>query len=265
MGTGKAARQRRVVYQWLFARHKRDDRAINAMVDRAEKVATGTRPLNKDRFVRIDATGKGMDWGLVERARQLAVLKGYVTNLPLGTMPGSSVIAAYHDLWQVEKSFRMAKSDLRARPIFHHQRDAIEAHLTVVFAAPRGQPLSPSHHRGVDQEARSDAPALADRPDRRRRAPDHCDPADHRRSPRHSRPATAHNRARALNLCKSGQIPTRRESRLVDGRPGAVQHRVGEYHRGGLELVGQSVFESFRLDPARRSRRPYARSTGARF
>jgi hypothetical protein len=29
----------------------------------------------------------------------------------------------------------MTKSDLRARPVFHHQRDAIEAHLTVVFAA----------------------------------------------------------------------------------------------------------------------------------
>lgn len=29
----------------------------------------------------------------------------------------------------------MTKSDLRARPVFHHERDAIEAHLTVVFAA----------------------------------------------------------------------------------------------------------------------------------
>ncbi|OZM76590.1 hypothetical protein CFP66_40570 [Pseudonocardia sp. MH-G8] len=43
-------------------------------------------------------------------------------------MSGQAVIDAYHDLWQVEKSFRMAKSDLRARPIFHRQRDAIEAH-----------------------------------------------------------------------------------------------------------------------------------------
>lgn len=50
-------------------------------------------------------------------------------------MDGAAVIAAYRDLWQVEKSFRMSKSDLRARPIFHHQRDAIEEHLTVVFAA----------------------------------------------------------------------------------------------------------------------------------
>jgi hypothetical protein len=50
-------------------------------------------------------------------------------------MDGAAIIAAYHDLWQVEKSFRMSKTDLRARPIFHHQRDTIEAHLTVVFAA----------------------------------------------------------------------------------------------------------------------------------
>ncbi|HSJ59780.1 MAG TPA: hypothetical protein VK895_01010 [Jiangellaceae bacterium] len=35
----------------------------------------------------------------------------------------------------MERSFRMAKTDLRARPIFHHQRDSIEAHLTIVFAA----------------------------------------------------------------------------------------------------------------------------------
>lgn len=135
MGTGKAARSRRVVYQYRFARHKHDDRAINAMVERAEKVAAGTRPLKKDRFVRIDATGKDVNWDLVERARQLAGLKGYVTNLPASTMDGAAVVAAYHDLWQVEKSFRMAKSDLRARPVFHHKRESIEAHLTVVFAA----------------------------------------------------------------------------------------------------------------------------------
>ena len=29
----------------------------------------------------------------------------------------------------------MTKTDLRARPMFHHTRDAIEAHLTIVFTA----------------------------------------------------------------------------------------------------------------------------------
>ena len=135
MGTGAHARTRRVVYQYSFKRRKRDDKAINAMIERAEKIAEGTRPLKKDRFLKIDGATKGVDWALVERARQLAGLKGYVTNLPAATMTGSAVIAAYHDLWRVEQSFRMAKSDLRARPIFHHTKDSIEAHLTVVFAA----------------------------------------------------------------------------------------------------------------------------------
>ena len=51
-------------------------------------------------------------------------------------MTGTAVIIiAYHDLFEVEKSFRMAKSDVHARPIFHHTRESIEAHLTTVFAA----------------------------------------------------------------------------------------------------------------------------------
>ena len=36
---------------------------------------------------------------------------------------------------QAQQSFRMSKHDLRARPVFHHTHDAIEAHLTVVMAA----------------------------------------------------------------------------------------------------------------------------------
>jgi transposase len=52
-----------------------------------------------------------------------------------------AVIAAYHDLGRVEHSFRMTKSGLHARPVFHHQRDAIQAHLTVVFA-----PLAVARH-----------------------------------------------------------------------------------------------------------------------
>jgi hypothetical protein len=50
-------------------------------------------------------------------------------------MTGEQVVAAYHDLYQVERSFRMTKSDLAARPIFHRLRDSIEVHLTIVFAA----------------------------------------------------------------------------------------------------------------------------------
>jgi transposase len=45
------------------------------------------------------------------------------------------VIGSYRRLFEIEKSFRMSKSDLQARPIYHHKRESIEAHLTIVFTA----------------------------------------------------------------------------------------------------------------------------------
>ena len=45
------------------------------------------------------------------------------------------MIDAYDQLWRIEKSFRMSKHDLQARPIYHHKRESIEAHLSMVFAA----------------------------------------------------------------------------------------------------------------------------------
>jgi hypothetical protein len=135
MGTGTGGRERRIVYQYSFKRHKRDDRAINAQITRAEKVAAGQTPLRKARFLKVTGATKTLDQATIARARQLAGLKGYVTNLGIDQMTGADVINAYHDLWQVEASFRLVKSDLKARPVFHRERDAIEAHLTVVFAA----------------------------------------------------------------------------------------------------------------------------------
>jgi transposase len=135
MGTGKNKRQRRVVYQWSFKRSKRDNKTINAQIARAEKIAAGTAPLAKTRFLKVTGAAKELNQATIDRARQLAGLKGYVTNLDPAVMDGATVIATYHELWQVEASFRMTKTDLKARPIFHHEREAIEAHLTVVFAA----------------------------------------------------------------------------------------------------------------------------------
>src|SRR5699024_1442214 len=83
-------------------------------------------------------------------------LKGYVTNIPTETMSGSAVIGAYHDLWEVEASFRLTKSDLAARPVFHRTCEAIEAHLT----DPRirrvsRHPPSAAGHRRLNQETRA--------------------------------------------------------------------------------------------------------------
>jgi len=135
MGSGTAGRDRRVVYQFSFKRSQRDNRNINKMIERAERITSGSQALRRVRFVKVTGASAHLDQARIDKARQLAGLKGYVTNLPAETMTGRSVISAYHDLWQVEASFRMTKSDLQARPVFHYRRQAIEAHLSVVFAA----------------------------------------------------------------------------------------------------------------------------------
>ncbi|BDH59422.1 hypothetical protein MTP03_43610 [Tsukamurella sp. PLM1] len=63
----------------------------------------------------------------------MAGWKAYVTNIDAPT--ADFVIGSYHQLWRIEKTFRMTKSDLAARPIYHRLRESIDAHLTVVFAA----------------------------------------------------------------------------------------------------------------------------------
>ncbi|TDN78109.1 transposase [Salegentibacter sp. 24] len=59
-------------------------------------------------------------------------LKGFATNTDL---PSKQVIDQYRELWTIEKTFRIAKSDLKIRPIYHRLRRRIEAHICVSFAA----------------------------------------------------------------------------------------------------------------------------------
>jgi transposase len=59
-------------------------------------------------------------------------LKGYVTNTNL-TVDG--VIENYGKLWNIEKAFRISKTDLRIRPVYHRIRNRVEAHICVCFAA----------------------------------------------------------------------------------------------------------------------------------
>lgn len=122
----------RVIYQYRAKRAALDLRNIEKQVIKAKKALSGQIPASRTKFLTIEAKSKQLNQKLIDKARALAGIKGYVTNLDI---PDEEVIADYHQLFHVEASFRMAKSDLRARPIYHHNREAIEAHLTIVLAA----------------------------------------------------------------------------------------------------------------------------------
>ena len=125
----------RVIYQYRAKRAALDLRNITKQIEKAEKIVSGKTTAKKAKFLSVTTKNKTLNQDLIDKAKALVGVKGYVTNLPTAEASNARIIAYYHQLWRVEQSFRMSKSDLKARPIFHHLRDSIEAHLTVVMAA----------------------------------------------------------------------------------------------------------------------------------
>ena len=125
----------RAVWQYRRKRAVRDRETLNLQRNRAMRIIDGESKPKAARFVKTKGSTKVFDESSYDKAVGLAGWKGYVTNIEAKVMTAREVVGSYHDLWHVEQSFRMSKTDLRARPIFHRTRDAIEAHLTVVFTA----------------------------------------------------------------------------------------------------------------------------------
>ena len=59
-------------------------------------------------------------------------LKGYITNSKLND---DEILENYKELWQIEKAFRIAKTDLEIRPIYHRKQRRIESHICIAFTA----------------------------------------------------------------------------------------------------------------------------------
>lgn len=59
-------------------------------------------------------------------------LKGYITNAKLTS---KAIIENYKNLWHIERAFRMSKTDLRIRPVYHRLQRRVEAHICIAFTA----------------------------------------------------------------------------------------------------------------------------------
>lgn len=86
-----------------------------------------------NKYLKLEGTIKvSIDYEKYEDDAKWDGLKGYITNT---TMSKEEVIEQYGNLWQIEKAFRISKTDLRIRPIYHRLRHRIEAHVCIAFCA----------------------------------------------------------------------------------------------------------------------------------
>lgn len=130
----------RIVVSYTEKRRKKDAfNRVRGLQRLQEKVASGrvskkhinNRDYNK--YLRLqDETTISIDIEAFEQDAVWDGLKGYVTNTK---MTDEEVIANYHNLWFIERAFRMNKTDLRIRPMYHRLRNRIEGHICICFCA----------------------------------------------------------------------------------------------------------------------------------
>jgi transposase len=103
----------------------------NVKTGKLTKSSINNRGYNK--FLKMDGEVQvKIDPAKVREDEKWDGLKGYLTN---STLPKNTTLENYMQLWQIEKAFRIAKTDLKIRPIFHYKQRRIEAHICLNFVA----------------------------------------------------------------------------------------------------------------------------------
>lgn len=123
----------KLVCQYLTTRANKD------RSDRQKQLQKAQNAINKPsgvtsryRFLKkSDGEKYILNQELILKSEKLDGIKGYITNTKLTKR---EIIEKYHNLWRIENCFRVTKTDLEARPIFHHLDETIKAHLIIVFA-----------------------------------------------------------------------------------------------------------------------------------
>ncbi len=128
-------KKRFMVIAYSSKRARKDKHDREKQIKKAKEVLAKPEKISQRyKFIRLSKKKvHDLNQPLIKKAKQLEGLKGYVSNAK--KLKDEEIVSKYAELWQVEKAFRMSKSDLKARPIFHTLRQSIETHLLLVFTA----------------------------------------------------------------------------------------------------------------------------------
>ncbi|MCB9230224.1 MAG: IS1634 family transposase [Bacteroidia bacterium] len=131
---------KRLVISYSSKRARKDEYNRNRGIKKLEK------NLNKGNLTKQHINNRGynqflsmtgevkinIDYDKVDQASRWDGLKGYITNCSLSK---EQVIEGYRQLWQIEKAFRISKTDLKIRPVYHRLKRRIESHICIAFCA----------------------------------------------------------------------------------------------------------------------------------
>lgn len=117
-------------------RYAKEKREMDKQLEKANhylKHPSAAEIIKRTKFLKGKKLGYELNSEMIHKSNLLLGVKGYYSNCV--NLTNKEIIQNYKNLWQVEKAFRISKTDLKIRPIFHHKECTIKAHLTICFAA----------------------------------------------------------------------------------------------------------------------------------
>ena len=116
-------------------RYKKDKYEMEKQIEKAKMLLTQPSKISKVKFLKTEEAKTKLNEDLIEKTKKLLGVKGYYTDIEESVAASKTIIDRYHDLYKIEQAFRVSKSDLKTRPIFHFKEEPIKLHLLICFMA----------------------------------------------------------------------------------------------------------------------------------
>lgn len=124
-----------LICEFSAKRFAKDQREMNKQIKKAEDLLQNPSAIKRTKFIKMNnPNGYSFNTELLKKTQLLLGLKGYYTNLG-PEVSERLIIEHYHNLWHVEHAFRIAKSDLQMRPLYHFKEHTIKVHILICFMA----------------------------------------------------------------------------------------------------------------------------------
>ncbi|OJU24645.1 MAG: hypothetical protein BGN92_02705 [Sphingobacteriales bacterium 41-5] len=124
-----------LICSYSAARYRKNKYEMDKQIEKAKYVIDNPSKNKRLKFTKADGQKIELNEKLIDKTEKMLGIKGYYTNLEESIASNTLVIERYHELYKIEHAFRIAKSDLQTRPIFHYKGDPIKLHLLICFMA----------------------------------------------------------------------------------------------------------------------------------
>ena len=124
-----------LICSYSSLRYRKDKYEMEKQIAKAKLVIDNPSKNKKLKFTKSNGQNFEINQKLIDKTKKLLGIKGYYTNLKENIVDNKTIIERYHELYKIEQAFRISKSDLQTRPIFHFKEDPIKLHLLICFTA----------------------------------------------------------------------------------------------------------------------------------